>query len=130
MKYLDELKKLNLPKGKYAVFGSGPLAIRKIRQNKDIDIIVKEDLWDELKKKYTLAKNGSLTIGDIEIWNNWLPWIKYCDRIIDDSELIEGICFVKLEHVIEWKKMRNSDKDKKDLELIRAFLSSRDKFKY
>jgi len=44
MKYLDELKSLNLPKDKFAIFGSGPLAIRNMRENKDIDIIVNREL--------------------------------------------------------------------------------------
>ena len=30
MQYLEELKALHLPLGKYAVFGSGPLAVRFI----------------------------------------------------------------------------------------------------
>lgn len=51
-KQLAELKKLNLPKDKYAIFGSGPLAINGIRDSDDIDIIVKSEVWDELAKKY------------------------------------------------------------------------------
>ena len=43
-KQLAELKKLNLPNDKYAVFGSGPLAIYGIRDSEDIDIIVKSEL--------------------------------------------------------------------------------------
>jgi hypothetical protein len=49
---LEELKKLNFPKDKYAVFGSGPLAIRNIRETFDLDVIVKQDLFNELWDKY------------------------------------------------------------------------------
>jgi len=59
MKYLNELKKLNLPKGKYALFGSSPMAIRGIKENSDIDIIVKEDLWNFLKQKYKVIRKKS-----------------------------------------------------------------------
>lgn len=34
----DELKKLNISMGEYAVFGSGPLWIRGIRESNDEDI--------------------------------------------------------------------------------------------
>ena len=41
LKYIDELKALKLPVGQYAIFGSGPLAIRNLKAASDIDIIVK-----------------------------------------------------------------------------------------
>lgn len=43
-KLLAELKELNLPPDKYAIFGSGPLAVHNIKESEDIDIIVKPDL--------------------------------------------------------------------------------------
>ncbi|GAF93599.1 unnamed protein product, partial [marine sediment metagenome] len=54
MKYLDELKRLDLPKDKYAIFGSGPLAIRGLRENRDLDIIVKPELWEKLVNEYPI----------------------------------------------------------------------------
>jgi len=51
MKYLDELKALALPPDQYAVFGSGPMAVRGIREANDLDLIVKESLWDDLRKR-------------------------------------------------------------------------------
>jgi len=44
MKYLNELKELNLPKESFAVFGSGPMAVRDMREINDLDLIVKSDL--------------------------------------------------------------------------------------
>ena len=37
-KLLEELRKLNLPGGQYAVFSSGPMAVRGIKLANDIDI--------------------------------------------------------------------------------------------
>ena len=51
MKHLAVLKKINLSVGQYAVFGSGPLAVRGIRPANDLDLIVKDELWRELNKK-------------------------------------------------------------------------------
>ena len=38
----QKVKELNLPKGKYALFGSAPMGLRGIRECHDIDIIAKK----------------------------------------------------------------------------------------
>ena len=63
---LSELDKLKLPKDKYIIFGSGPLAVRGIRESKGLDIIVTPDLWDKLVKKYK-SDCRVIRIGRIEI---------------------------------------------------------------
>lgn len=45
MNFLDELQSLKLSTEKFAIFGSGPIAVRGIRESEDLDIIVKQDLW-------------------------------------------------------------------------------------
>ncbi|MFA5176359.1 MAG: hypothetical protein WC413_03835 [Candidatus Nanoarchaeia archaeon] len=121
MKFLEELKKLNLPKDKYAIFGSGVLAAHGIRENKDLDIIAKKDLFKELSKKYELNEKGAVKIGEIEIFIYWPPF-KELDSLIDDAEIINGIRFVKLDKVVEWKKYRNNEKDQNDIKLINKFI--------
>lgn len=125
-KHLCELKKLKLPKKQYAIFGSGPLAIRGIRKSEDIDIIVNQTLWNKLVKKYPLNTEFLIKINSIEIYKNWLPWIKDTDKIIEDSETIEGFPFVKLKHVFDWKRKYGREKDKKDIELIKQYRSLKD----
>ena len=49
---LEELKCLNLPSGEYAIIGSGPMAIRGLREANDIDVVVKKTLWLELLKRF------------------------------------------------------------------------------
>ncbi|MBW3004516.1 hypothetical protein KY310_01675 [Candidatus Woesearchaeota archaeon] len=122
MKFLDELKKLNLPTDKYAVFGSGPLAIRGLRENEDIDILVKPELWEKLAKEHKLVRDCLIEIGNISILKHWEPWLTNRDELIDTADVIAGIRFVKLEYVLEWKKKRNSEKDQKDIELIEEYL--------
>lgn len=55
-KLLNEFKKLNLPKGEYLIYGSGPLGIREIRKIHDLDIIVKDSFYRKLLKKYKETK--------------------------------------------------------------------------
>lgn len=125
MKYLDEFKKLNLPKDKFAIFGSGPLAIRNLRENKDIDIIVKQDLWIDLTKKYEIIneKGGLIRIGHIEIYKEWPPFGNL-NNLIDDADIINKFPFVKLKHVLRWKKFINREKDQKDIRLIENYFKS------
>src|SRR3989338_6325571 len=132
-KQLIELKKLNLPRGKYALFGSAPMGIRGIRQCKDIDVVVDESLWQEYKNKpewkYQTTKNGveHLSKGIIEFWHNWLPWYKNVNKFIKNAEVIEGLPFVQLKYIIEWKKLFGREKDKKDLQLIEQYQSENKK---
>jgi hypothetical protein len=132
-KQLIEIKKLNFPKDKYAIFGSGPLAIHSIRDSDDIDIIVKSDLWEKLAKKYPkelekkyphLGKGKLIKIGPIEIYKNWVPWFDDVNLLIDDADIFEGTRFVKLKYVLKWKKEYGREKDKKDIQLIKKFISS------
>ncbi len=45
MNIVKEVKSLGLPEGEYAVFGSGPLAVHKIRDTRDIDLLVSPKLY-------------------------------------------------------------------------------------
>lgn len=122
-KQLSKLKKLNLPIDKYAVFGSGPIAIRGIRDSKDIDVIVKQDLWRELIKKYPKENKDLIKIGLIEFSPEWFPEFKNINELIDNADVLNGIRFVKLKYVLEWKKKKAREKDKRDVKLIEKYLS-------
>lgn len=119
---LAELEKLDLPKDKYAIFGSGPLAIRGVRDSEDIDIIVKPELWEELIQKYPLEKDTLIKIGPIEIYKNWSPWFKDTNKLIDDADIFENHRFVKLKYVLIWKRAFNREKDKKDIRAIEKYI--------
>ena len=123
MRYLKELKKIKLPRNQYAIFGSGPLAIRNIRKSKDIDIIVKKKLWNKLIKKYKV-RNGKIKIGNVEIFKDWLGF-KNVNKLIADVDIFKNIRFVKLKYVISWKKKRNKEKDKRDIKLINKYIKNK-----
>ena len=125
MQYLDELELLKLPVGKFAIFGSGPMTVRGIRESADLDIIVKQDLWEELLGKHTacLHENPTcLRIGNIEIYADWLDLSDSINEMIDSAEIIAGLPYVQLEYVIEWKTKFGRKKDIEDLELIRKYI--------
>ena len=102
------------------------MCIRGIRDNDDVDIIVKENLWEQLEKKYPAVKkpgrSAKIRLGPVEIFSDWAPWYDDVTELIDTAEIIEGMPFVKLEYVIEWKKKFGREKDQKDIVLIEEYL--------
>ena len=123
-KMLLELDKLDLPRDKYAIFGSAPLAAHGIRDVDDLDIIVKPELWQELEKKYPKLNEKEIKIGNIEIFNSWKPWFDDVNKLIDDSEIIDGYRFVKLKYVLGWKRTFGREKDQKDVKKIEDYMSN------
>jgi hypothetical protein len=123
--FLEELKKLGFPPEKFAIFGSGPMAVRGLRDVNDIDIIVKDDIWAVLLKDHTPAeKNGEIKIGNISIFNQLKPWFDDINPLIDTADVIDGIKYVRLEYLIKWKKIMNREKDQKDIKLIEEYLKN------
>ena len=127
--YQNEIKKLNLPIDQYAVFGSGPMAIRNIRDSHDIDIIVTDELWELLLKQYPEnihTHPPSIRIGNIEIFNQWIIGdMEYSiNEIIENKEVIDGISFAKLESVRTWKSQGYRKKDIEDVQLIDKYLEN------
>lgn len=126
----EHARSLNLPLGSYAVFGSGPLAARHIRECGDIDIIVTEDLFEELKndrhfevKEY---KTTEVLVNEkIEIWKEWKPGLWDIKQLIDDADIIDGVPFVKITDVLRWKKLSGRDKDLEDIKLIEKYLEEK-----
>ncbi|MBN1779221.1 MAG: hypothetical protein JW816_03315 [Candidatus Buchananbacteria bacterium] len=120
------IKKLNLPVGTFAIFGSGPMAVRGIRESHDIDLIVRTSVWNDLSARHeVIGENKNLIkIGNIEIWKDRVNLSDKIDEMIDNAEIINDLPFVKLSYLLEWKKFMNRDKDKKDIILIKQYLNN------
>jgi len=123
----QRVRELNLSLGKYVIFGSGPLGIRGLTECNDIDILVTQNLWNEYKNKdweLRVMPHGSeyLQKNKIELWTDWKPGQWDVGRLIKDAEVIEGLPFVPLNQVLEWKKLILRAKDLKDIEIIEKIL--------
>lgn len=128
---LQVLKELNLPKEHFVVVSSGALAIRGLRQAKDLDVIVDELLWEKLSKKYEVKLNEwnveNLHINeDIEILNPAQSMYGNSDVvsrevIFQKADEFEGIKFINLEHLKIIKQKLGRQKDLEDIALIENF---------
>ena len=128
----DRLKSLNLPAGDFAIFGSGPLIVRKIvPASNDLDIICRGIAWDTIEgvgESEYLAEYD-LTIvtmfdGGLSFGNQWGIGEFDIDELIDTAELIDDLPFVRLKHVASYKSIRKSPKDLQHLEALKSYRKS------
>lgn len=125
---LEVVRGLELPVRDYAIFGSGPLLVRGIIEDtNDIDIVCRGDAWqhaqelgeivylDEYDVDVVSIDNQRITIG-----TSWGIGDFDIDELIDTAEEINGLPFVKLRHVIEYKMLANRPKDIVHLEQLES----------
>ncbi len=128
------METLELPKDKYVIVGSGPLGVRGIRESQDLDILVKDDLWEKLSDKYriinkngnkvikisdTIEALGSKTFPDEPLDN---PTI---EEQIRDAEIIDGYPFQSIKHFKFFKEMGKRQKDLDDVILLQNWIDSK-----
>jgi hypothetical protein len=129
------LEKLDLPHGEYAIFGGACLTIRNIRNLKDLDIFVSENLYEELlargwqetstgnRKPYLINRKSGIDIQAFSFWEGegWQPKI---NSYIGDPEIVNGIPFMPLQELYKWKAATRRPKDLEDLKLINIYLTT------
>lgn len=125
-KLLEKFKRLDIPEDQYVFYGSGPLAIRGIREGEDLDIIVYDELFKKLKEKYKKEnKNGDKIVlegGDIEIFPAQGSIVDNAEEAIKRADVIEGFKFMNLHDLIQWKTKLGRPKDLRDIEMIKDYL--------
>lgn len=123
-----EIKSKKWPISDYAIFGSGPMCVRNLRECGDLDVVVSKEFFDVYKNEWELKTNEYgdeyLKDGNIELWKTWRPGNWDIHELIKNAEIIDGIPFVRLSDVMKWKEEFNREKDKKDVEMIKKYLSN------
>lgn len=124
---LQKVADLGLPEGEFAIFGSGPLLVRGVIDGvNDIDILCRGAAWQaalahgELQhlEQYDLdiiaIDDGLITLG-----RTWGYGAFDTDFLIDTAELIDGLPFVRLEHVVAYKRIAGRRKDREHLRALK-----------
>ena len=131
MDIFEEVKKLNLPIGKYVVVGSGVMAAKGIRDINDVDLLVTENVYEMIGKQdgWTLEsksdgwtlKKGIYEVDKVFKYKEYNPGTDY---LINTAEIIEGIPFMQLLELVKFKETLGREKDVKDVELIKNYLQN------
>ena len=131
----ETLKRLELPAGDYAVFGSGPLAARGLLSNpEDLDVLCRADAWQMVLRIAArrgvvvrrLAEYDAVEVVELDGLSFGTRWgIGHfdTDELIETAEWIDGLPFVRLEHVVTYKRIRRSERDREHLDLLAEFQS-------
>lgn len=122
----EELKRLvdslNLPKDEYYILSSGSLALYDLRENaRDLDLCVSKELFKDLKEKFKINENNKNSCGFYKI-NDLIECIPE-DKKSFKRDFREGYPVEKLENILKFKEKRLKEKDIKDIEKIKSFLS-------
>lgn len=124
------MRSLQLPLGHYVVTGSGPLAVRGLREAEDIDLQVDDELWADLEKRYgapTDEKVMSLEEGiDAHRDTAYTPHEGARDLAeqIRNADLIDGVAFMSLADTRVAKRAQGREKDLADIRAIEAWEAS------
>lgn len=131
LRYLfDRLRSLALPPGDYAVFGSGPLIIRGIIEaTNDLDVISRGAAWDRARELGDVVhltdhdvEVASFDDGAITVGTSWAYGDFDIDELIDTAEIIDGLPFARLAHVVRYKEAADRPKDRAHLRALREHL--------
>jgi hypothetical protein len=133
MNLFEEIRKLNFPSDQYIVVGSGILAAKCIRETNDLDIVVTPELFERCKSegwevlpwtKESIPGKDWLKKNNVEVYvqlsrkTGGIP----ASELIKDAEIIEGIPFITLETLIDFKQEYGRPKDFEDIKIIERYL--------
>jgi hypothetical protein len=132
---LTEVKKLNFPDGHFMVVGSGILSITGIRPAYDLDIVISKELFEKCKKDGWEIKPWTrpgpilhewLKKDNIELMveMNIDEKVYRLNDLTDEAMIVDGIHFLSLNQLIEFKEAYGRQKDFDDIMLIKKYLES------
>jgi len=134
MNIIQEIKKLNIPTDEFVVVGSSILVMHGIRKNDDIDdidLLVSERIFDNLKQNGWKSRfikfedkqcenliNGFFEVGR-EYWNE--QTVDFFKNNSDRLEIFDNVRFQSLKEFYEIKKSWKREKDLEDIILVENY---------
>ncbi|HBR80288.1 MAG: Transcriptional regulator, AraC family [Candidatus Uhrbacteria bacterium GW2011_GWE2_45_35] len=106
--------------------------VRNIRESHDLDVVARGSAWEiakllgDIEWREDGVQRVSLLNSDVEIFNSWGFGRWSADELIDSADLFEGVRFVNLGIVLEYKRQLTREKDLVDIKLIQAWLKEKD----
>lgn len=118
---LKLVESLNIPKDEYYILGGGSLVMFGIKETtSDLDLCVSDELFAKLKEEYNLDENDKNECGFYQI-SDIIEIIPNSKEEFTAQE-IDGYKVEELKRILEFKKKRNTQKDKPYIEKITQYL--------
>ena len=126
VRYIEELDGLGLGILDYVIIGSSPLAVRGWKNNRNIDICVKQHMWDKLRNlhypgnklmQFHIGRDPTLELDNVSINRTAHPF-ENIEGLIMRGEIIEGHNYISLPDLIACKSYTSSPQDVDDIGII------------
>ena len=129
LRCMDALKELNIPKEDCVIYGSAPMVLRGLKEkNNDLDVLVKDSLWEKLSVKYPNNINGDyIDINGVSFTHTDMNFLGSVDDAIKNSDVIDGYHILTLAETKRWKEKIGSEKHLKDAKAIEEYLNKLEK---
>ena len=115
LRCMDTLKELNIPKDDFVIYGSAPMVLRGLKEkNNDLDVLVRDSLWNKLSVKYPNNINGDY----IDI--NGVSFTQTDKNFLGD---IDGYHILSILETKRWKEKVGGEKHLADAKMIDEYLS-------
>lgn len=125
LKGLDKLKALNIEKEDFVIYGSAPMVLRGLKEkNNDLDILVKDNVWDKLKMEYPNNINGDyIDIDGLSFTHTDKDFLGDINEAMKNSDIIDGFHILNLIQTKKWKEKVGSKKHLEDAKVIEEYLN-------
>ena len=129
LRCMDKLKELNIPKDDCVIYGSAPMVLRGLKEkNNDLDVLVKDSLWEKLSVKYPNNINGDyIDIDGVSFTHTDMNFLGSVDDAIKKADIIDGYHILTLAETKRWKEKLGSEKHLKDAKVIEEYLNKLEK---
>lgn len=129
MTIVERFQHLNLPASQCVVIGSGILDALNLRESDDIDLVVTEELFEQLREsrgwREEIRNNEAMLLkDDVEVWLSWgSKGVPNFHALYDECMVVEGVHFANPRFVIAQKRESAREKDMRDIKLLEGYLS-------
>lgn len=120
---MDTLKSLNIPKEEFVIYGSAPMVLRGLKEkNNDLDVLVKDSLWEKLSVKYPNNINGDyIDVNGVSFTHNGKDFLGDTEDVINKSEIIDGYHILSLAETKKWKEKVGGERHLNDVKIIEEY---------
>ena len=118
--YKAKLDSLNLDKSKYCIISGGVMLFYGLKETTaDIDIRVKPDYFEEMKKKFIFKKSNKYpNLYELDP----LIEVKVQDFNSKDIRMVDGYPTESLELTLKWMLEHNRPKDQEKIQIIQNYI--------